>query len=106
TLGRTRWLQLLATERRVPFGGRGIRLVAYVVLASGHEPDAATAERILAFCRENLAPYKRIRRLEFGELPKTISGKIRRVELRGKENEAAERPSGEYRDEDFPSLKG
>jgi len=79
---------------------------AYVVLASGHEPDAATAERILAFCRENLAPYKRIRRLEFGELPKTISGKIRRVELRGKENEAAERPSGEYRDEDFPSLKG
>ncbi|MBB3664803.1 acetyl-CoA synthetase [Prauserella sediminis] len=79
---------------------------AYVVLASGHEPDGATAESILAFCREHLAPYKRVRRLEFGELPKTISGKIRRVELRGKENDAAERPAGEFRDEDFPGLKG
>ena len=60
---------------------------AYVVLASGHQPNAETARSILAFCREHLAPYKRIRRLEFAELPKTISGKIRRVELRGRENE-------------------
>lgn len=80
---------------------------AYVVLVSGHAPDGATAENILAFCREHLAPYKRVRRLEFAELPKTISGKIRRVELRGKEqDEAAERPAGEFRDEDFPALKG
>jgi acetyl-CoA synthetase len=60
---------------------------AYVVLAAGYEPTEETARDILAFARENLAPYKRIRRLEFAELPKTISGKIRRVELRGRENE-------------------
>ncbi|MGC7099718.1 AMP-binding protein [Amycolatopsis lurida] len=79
---------------------------AYVVLASGHEPSADTALAILAYCREHLAPYKRIRRLEFTELPKTISGKIRRVELRGRENETSERPAGEFREEDFPTLKG
>jgi acetyl-CoA synthetase len=80
---------------------------AYVVLAAGHQPNAATAVSILAFCRDNLAPYKRIRRLEFAELPKTISGKIRRVELRGRENEAADaRAEGEFREEDFPQLKG
>lgn len=79
---------------------------AYVVLTNGHEPTAGTAASILAFCREHLAPYKRIRRLEFAELPKTISGKIRRVELRGRENEAGERPEGEFREEDFPQLKG
>ena len=58
---------------------------AYVVLAAGWEPTAETAQDILAFCREHLAPYKRIRRLEFRELPKTVSGKIRRVELRARE---------------------
>ncbi|QFU90732.1 AMP-binding protein [Amycolatopsis sp. YIM 10] len=79
---------------------------AYVVLAGGHEPSADTALAILAYCREHLAPYKRIRRLEFTELPKTISGKIRRVELRGRENETSERPAGEFREEDFPTLKG
>ena len=47
---------------------------AYVVLAAGHEPDAETARRrSCAYAREHLAPYKRIRRLEFAELPKTIS---------------------------------
>lgn len=60
---------------------------AYVVLRGGFEPSAETAEDILRFCRENLAPYKRIRRIEFAELPKTISGKIRRVELRARERE-------------------
>ena len=58
---------------------------AFVTLAAGHAPDEATARSILAFCRDKLAAYKRIRRLEFTELPKTISGKIRRVELRRKE---------------------
>jgi acetyl-CoA synthetase len=58
---------------------------AFVVLAAGWEPTAETAEQILAYAREHLAPYKRIRRLEFAELPKTISGKIRRVELRAGE---------------------
>ncbi|GAA3094702.1 acetyl-CoA synthetase [Kribbella aluminosa] len=65
---------------------------AYVVLATGHEPSRELAGEILAFCREHLAPYKRIRRLEFAELPKTISGKIRRVELRA--DEAAKVDSG------------
>ena len=60
---------------------------AYVVLAAGHEPSEDTARSILEFARDNLAPYKRIRRLEFAELPKTISGKIRRVELRGRERD-------------------
>jgi acetyl-CoA synthetase len=73
---------------------------AYVVLAAGHEPTAETARSILEFARDNLAPYKRIRRLEFAPLPKTISGKIRRVELRGRENElhadASATPSGEF----------
>ena len=87
---------------------------AYVVLAAGHEPTAETAESILHHCRVNLAPYKRIRRLEFFDLPKTISGKIRRVELRTRE--AQLHPGGpeggttgehtEFADSDFPSLRG
>jgi acetyl-CoA synthetase len=60
---------------------------AYVMLAPGHEPTAETAASVLAYARDHLAPYKRIRRIEFTELPKTISGKIRRVELRGRERE-------------------
>ncbi|HEX4729240.1 MAG TPA: AMP-dependent synthetase, partial [Jatrophihabitans sp.] len=75
---------------------------AYVVLAAGYQPDAETAGQILTYCREHLAPYKRIRRLEFAELPKTISGKIRRVELRGAEQQrAGERAEAEFREEDF-----
>jgi acetyl-CoA synthetase len=80
---------------------------AYVVLAAGHEPTRATALAILRHAREHLAPYKRIRRLEFAPLPKTISGKIRRVELRQTEAERAKegaRASGEFREEDFPEL--
>jgi len=75
---------------------------AYVVLAPGSEPSKELAGDILAYCREHLAPYKRIRRLQFAELPKTISGKIRRVELRTAEAQHADgRPPGEYREEDF-----
>jgi acetyl-CoA synthetase len=81
---------------------------AYVVLAAGWEPNAATAETILRFCRERMPAYSRIRRLEFAELPKTISGKIRRVELREREQrlhggEGAS--SVEFREDDFPDLK-
>ena len=75
---------------------------AYVVLAAGHQPDAATARDIFRYCAEQLAPFKRIRRLEFAELPKTISGKIRRVELRGSEAaRGGERSATEFREEDF-----
>ncbi|MCS0635388.1 AMP-binding protein [Streptomyces sp. LP05-1] len=55
---------------------------AYVVLAAGWEPGPETARAIFAHSRAVLAPYKRVRRLEFAELPKTVSGKIRRIELR------------------------
>ena len=78
---------------------------AYVVLAAGYAPDAETALSILQHARQMLAPYKRIRRLEFGELPKTISGKIRRVELRTAEQTRGERSDLEFREEDFPELK-
>ncbi|MFN2559896.1 MAG: AMP-binding protein [Jatrophihabitans sp.] len=75
---------------------------AYVVLVDSQVPSKELAGEILAYCREHLSPYKRIRRLQFAELPKTISGKIRRVELRTAEAEAAgARPDGEYREEDF-----
>ncbi|MFF3325340.1 AMP-binding protein [Streptomyces sp. NPDC002889] len=55
---------------------------AYIVLAEGWEPGPDTAKLIFAHSRAVLAPYKRIRRLEFSQLPKTVSGKIRRIELR------------------------
>jgi acetyl-CoA synthetase len=78
---------------------------AYVTLAAGHEPSRETALAIFAFARENLAPYKRVRRIEFTtELPKTISGKIRRVELRGREQDLPQ-DAGDYREEDFPELR-
>ena len=65
---------------------------AFIALAEGVAPDAGTAEAIFAHVRARLAPYKRIRRIEFYELPKTISGKIRRVDLR--RLEAARRREG------------
>ncbi len=76
---------------------------AFVALTPGHEPDVATARAILAFTRERLAPYKRIRRIEFAELPKTISGKIRRVELRQAETarDPAARNTAEWWEEDL-----
>ncbi|MEU8438289.1 AMP-binding protein [Streptomyces sp. NPDC029216] len=55
---------------------------AYVTLAAGWEPGEETARVLFEHSRAVLSPYKRIRRIEFAELPKTVSGKIRRVELR------------------------
>ncbi|MEJ8836440.1 AMP-binding protein [Ramlibacter sp. AN1133] len=80
---------------------------AFIVLVPGREPGREMARELFAFLREQLPAYKRIRRLEFAELPKTISGKIRRVELRG--NEAQRRASGataamEFFEEDFPAA--
>jgi acetyl-CoA synthetase len=74
---------------------------AYVVLAEGHEPDGDTARSILAFCSERLAPYKRVRVIEFADLPKTISGKIRRIELRTSESERAAAGAAEPREHEF-----
>ena len=81
---------------------------AYIALAPGHEPTEDTAFSILKYAREHLNPYQRIRRIEFYELPKTISGKIRRVELREREYlpAAAAKKSAEWRDDQFPDLKG
>lgn len=75
---------------------------AYVALAPGHEPTEETALSILAYARDHLAPFQRVRRLEFFDLPKTISGKIRRVELRTREEEGGGSAS-EYRDD---ALRG
>ncbi len=80
---------------------------AYLVLATGATADRATALSIFRHLRERLSPFKRVRRLEFAELPKTISGKIRRVELRQTEERLAKdhkRAAGEFREEDFPEL--
>ncbi|MFG3365106.1 AMP-binding protein [Streptomyces sp. NPDC048156] len=71
---------------------------AYVVLAEGYEPGADTAKLLFEHSRDVLAPYKRVRRLEFAELPKTVSGKIRRIELRER---TAQGSTAEYREEDF-----
>lgn len=76
---------------------------AYVTLAAGWEPDRETARAILEYARDHLAPYLRVRRIEFTELPKTISGKIRRVELRQREEAAHASGTGiaqEFRYED------
>ena len=82
---------------------------AYLILVQGREPNAVLAEAIFAFARRQLAPYKRVRRIEFVvELPKTISGKIRRVQLRAQESErrsSGERGGDEYFEDDFPSLR-
>ena len=65
---------------------RGFVPKAYVILTPGHAADAATAAAIFRFMRERVSGYKLVRRIEFSDLPKTISGKIRRVDLRGQEN--------------------
>ena len=75
---------------------------AFISLRAGHAPDADMAAAIFAFVRERLAPYKRIRKIEFAELPKTISGKIRRVQLREQEKRAVaagQQPAGEFREQ-------
>lgn len=78
---------------------------AFVVLAADFVADAATAASILRYVRARVSPYKRIRRVEFAVLPKTISGKIRRVELRSQEMQrppAQARRPNEFWEEDLP----
>lgn len=81
---------------------------AYLLLKPGFEPTRETALDVFRFVRDRLASYKRIRRIEFTDLPKTISGKIRRVELRsleGQRDKQHARGPSEFREEDFPELK-
>jgi acetyl-CoA synthetase len=87
---------------------RGLLPKAYVILKPGRTPGRELALEIFKFLRRRLAPYKRIRRLEFSDLPKTVSGKIRRVELRKREQAGgatAARGTLEFWQEDFPELK-
>ena len=81
---------------------------AIVSLAAGYAPSEITALSIIRHVRARVPPYKRVRRVVFAELPKTISGKIRRAELRAAEISlpAGSRPAGEYREEDFAELSG
>jgi acetyl-CoA synthetase len=83
---------------------------AYVTLAAGWEPTEETALAVLRHARTALPAYERVRRVEFGPLPKTISGKIRRVELRDREALAASTGAvpfpGEWRDQQFEELRG
>lgn len=77
---------------------------AFITLSASAQPTSAVARDIFQHISEKIAPFKRIRRIEFGELPKTISGKIRRVELRRLEVErfsTATRGAMEFREEDF-----
>lgn len=79
----------------------------FVVLKPGVQPSAETARSLFVFLRERVAPFKRVRRLQFSDLPKTISGKIRRVELRKEEIARREKPgrdTHEFWEEDFKDL--
>ncbi len=81
---------------------------AFIICKPGVQVSEQLARDIFKFVRGRLGPYKRIRRIEFSDLPKTISGKIRRVQLRAVEIEARKQPgrrAGEYWEEDFPDLK-
>jgi acetyl-CoA synthetase len=81
---------------------------AFVILRSGVEPSRGVALSIFQHLRKVLAPFNRIRRIEFSDLPKTISGKIRRVELRQREAanvQSGTRPACEFKEEEFPELE-
>jgi acetyl-CoA synthetase len=87
---------------------RGVVPKAFCILRPGRAPSRELALDIFRFIRRRLAPYKRVRRLEFASLPKTISGKIRRVELRkaeGARGVAESRRDQEFWQDDFPELK-
>ncbi len=71
---------------------RGSVPKAYISLVAGYAGSDEMARNLFSFIRETFSPFKRIRRIEFAELPKTVSGKIRRAELRMRT------PADEYRD--------
>ncbi|MGC4001000.1 MAG: AMP-binding protein [Anaeromyxobacter sp.] len=84
---------------------RGLVPKAFIILRPSFQPTRELALEIYRFLRRRLAAYKRVRRLEFSDLPKTISGKIRRVELRKREEArtaGAPRSALEFWQDDFP----
>jgi acetyl-CoA synthetase len=99
------------TEAAVVPSAHAIRYTvpkAFVVLAPGHEPTRELAAEILAYAARRLAPFKRVRRIEFTSLPKTVSGKIRRVELRELERERrtrGERAPLEFFEEELADVR-
>jgi len=87
-----------------PHPTRGSVPKAYLVAKPGVEPSRDLAADVYQFIRDRVAPFKRIRRLEFADLPKTISGKIRRVQLRAQEIQrqaSGLRGDMEFWEEDF-----
>ena len=82
---------------------------AYVLLVAGAQPTPQAALSIFKHLNTRLAPFKRIRRIELvRELPKTISGKIRRVQLRRLEhdnNRDDPLRGREFREDEFPELQ-
>ena len=88
---------------------KGLVPKAFLSLRAGFAPDRSLALDVIRFVRGRVAPYKRIRRVEFADLPKTISGKIRRVELRLAERRRSADPTPNamaFGEEDFPELRG
>jgi acetyl-CoA synthetase len=81
---------------------RGFVPKAFLRLAEGYTPGEELARELFGFMRQRLATYKRVRRLEFAELPKTVSGKIRRAQLRkGEQARSGRSGSMEFWEEDF-----
>ena len=77
------WLSVFALIG-VPCPERGQKVKAFVVLADFAEPSDELAEKLQGFVKEQIAPYKYPRDIEFVDaLPKTATGKLRRSELRG-----------------------
>jgi acetyl-CoA synthetase len=69
---------------------RGAVVKAFIVLAAGNEPSDELAAEISDFVRRRLSQYAYPRKIEFVEdLPKTLTGKIRRIELREREQHSA-----------------
>jgi acetyl-CoA synthetase len=79
---------------------------AFIVTTRDASADRDTALEIFRFIRSQVSAFKRIRRIEFSALPKTISGKIRRAELRGNESTRmpGSRATREFWEQDFPEL--
>lgn len=83
---------------------KGYEIKAFVVLKAGVEKSEELAHEIFRYCRQHMAPYKTPRILEFvDELPKTISGKIKRMELRA--HEAYRKAAGEHGQHEYHMHK-